>query len=70
MARGMSREDARAEALRRFGGSIEGFQDATRVLHKSADRREGRMRFNEQVDAVRKDLSYAWRAMRRAPGFS
>jgi predicted permease len=70
VARGMSPEDARAEALRRFGGSIEGFQDATRVLHQSAERREGRMRFHEQLDAVRKDLSYAWRAMRRAPGFS
>ena len=28
------------------------------------------MRLNEHLDAVRKDLAYAWRAMRRAPGFA
>ena len=28
------------------------------------------MRFNEQLDALRKDVAYAWRAMWRSPGFS
>ncbi|HEY9227182.1 MAG TPA: ABC transporter permease, partial [Gemmatimonadaceae bacterium] len=70
VARGMTREEATAEAIRRFGGSIEGFNSARHTLHRSAERREGRMRFDEQLDAVRKDVRYAWRAMWRAPGFS
>jgi putative ABC transport system permease protein len=70
MARGLTREAAKAEALQRFGGSIEGFSSARRHLHQSAERREDRMRFNEQLEAVRKDVRYAWRAMWRSPGFS
>ncbi|MGH9886483.1 MAG: ABC transporter permease, partial [bacterium] len=70
ISRGMTRAEAEAEAITRFGGSVDGFTTARRHLHRSAQRREDRMRFDDQLEAVRKDFRYAWRAMVRSPGFS
>src|SRR4051812_42255693 len=61
VARGMSHNDARAEALRRLGAPI----DTTAAsLHTSAMARERRMRFREMIGDVRQDLRYARRTLR------
>src|SRR5439155_6991228 len=69
MRRGMSREQAHAEALRRFGGTT-GFHLARERVHHSAERREKRMRVHDLLGAVRQDATYAWRGLRHQPGFT
>lgn len=64
--RGLSPEAARAEAARRFGS----LDEARRRLHTSAQRREDRVQMIERLDAFWQDLRYAWRGLRRAPGFA
>jgi hypothetical protein len=66
VARGLSPAAARAEAERRFGP----LDEARRRLHTSARRREAHMQVGERLDGVRQDLRYAWRGLRRAPGFA
>jgi predicted permease len=61
---GLSPEDARAEAERRFGSPGE----ARTRLYTSAQRREERMQLRELLDTVRGDLRVALRGLRRAPG--
>ena len=61
---GLSPEDARAEAERRFGPRDE----ARERLHTSAQRREERMHLRELIDSARGDLRVALRGLRRAPG--
>jgi hypothetical protein len=67
--RGLPPDEARAEAERRFGpaGSL---TEARVRLHTSAQRREEHMQLRERHDALRQDLRYAWRAVRRAPAFA
>src|SRR3954464_520910 len=67
VAHGMSREDARVEALRRLGASID---DAAASLHHSALERERRMRLRDMLSDVRQDLRYAIRTLRRDAGFT
>ena len=67
IARGMSPDDARAEALRRLGGHLD---DARVRLHTSAQRRERRMRFSELTDSVRQDIHYAARGLIRRRAFT
>ena len=63
---GLSREDARAEARRRFGSA-----DHTRhQLYRSARRRENRMRLRDRLDTLRQDLRYAARGVVRERGTS
>src|SRR5687768_10081663 len=66
VARGMSPEAARAEALRRLGD----LPAARGALIDSVRRREGRMRVRSWLDSVRQDAVHALRQIRRAPGFS
>jgi predicted permease len=63
IAQGYSPEQARVEALRRFGDrEISG----SRVAF-AARRREQRLRFAEWLDGVRGDVAYALRSLRREP---
>src|SRR6185503_4412933 len=66
VGRGMSPSDARLEAARRLGASL----DQVRTqLHHSAKLRERRMRFDEQLDNFVHDLRYAARGLVRRPAF-
>ncbi len=66
IARGVPREEARAEAIRRFG-PIEEVRDR---LRESARQRERHMHFREILDAVRYDLRFAARGLARQPAFT
>src|ERR1700712_1719912 len=63
---GRTPEAARAEAEARFGLP----DDARRTLRDSAMHRETRMERFERFDALRQDLRYAWRGLRRNPAFA
>lgn len=67
VARGMSPADARAEALRRLGVSLD---DARKQLHHSAESQERRMAFREHIENLVQDLRYAARGLARRPAFT
>ncbi|MDB4873795.1 MAG: permease [Gemmatimonadetes bacterium] len=67
VARGMSPDDARAEAIRRLGGSLD---QVRQQLHTNADRRERRMRVVESFESVMQDVRYAARGLARRPTFT
>jgi putative ABC transport system permease protein len=67
VARGLSPADARREAIRRLGLSLD---DARQQLHYSAEHRERRMRFTELFESVIQDLHYAARGLIRRPAFT
>ncbi|MEP7380533.1 MAG: ABC transporter permease [Gemmatimonadota bacterium] len=67
MSRGMSEEEARAEALRRLGLS---FTDAAIVLRESARTRERRLTFRDFFDDLMQDVRYALRTLRRDRAFT
>src|SRR5829696_4005083 len=63
MGRGLAPDDARREALRRFGDV-----DVARREITNIDRgREVRVRGREWLDGLLQDVRYAWRTLRRAP---
>jgi putative ABC transport system permease protein len=66
VARHMSAEDARAEALRRFGD----VGAARQTLNRSATRHEARMQLRELFASTWQDVHYAARGIRRSPGFA
>ena len=65
IARGMSRDQAEAEALRRFGA----LPDARAKLHAAARQREKRLSVAERTDELRRDVGYAVRQFSTSPGF-
>jgi predicted permease len=65
--RGMSREDARAEAMRLLGKPLE---EASADLRRSAERRERVMSIRERLDEAAADVRYAIRGLRREVLFS
>jgi predicted permease len=66
VAHGWPADAARQEAMRRFGD----LEPARHRLRSGAQRREARMLRSDRLDALRHDLAYALRQMRRAPGFT
>jgi putative ABC transport system permease protein len=66
VARGFTRDEAEAEALRRFGA----LEEVRPQLLAAARHREERLTMFERLDALRDDVRYALRQLRRAPAFS
>lgn len=64
---GMTPDQARAEALRRLGGTVA--QTRHRLQH-SATRREDHMRVREWWSDLRQDFRYAARGLANRPGFT
>jgi putative ABC transport system permease protein len=62
---GLSPEQARAEAARRFGS----LSEARARLQRSVAHRENRLRLRELAGIVHHDARIAWRGLRRSPGF-
>lgn len=67
VARGLSYDDARIEAVRHLGASIDHVRDQ---LHHSAELRERRMQFHEHVEDLAQDIRYAARGLARRPAFT
>ncbi len=63
---GFSSDTAREEAIRRFGS----MEDARRELQQHAHQRERTMQFREWLDALRQDIRFAARGLRREPLFA
>ena len=64
--RGMTTADARREAERRMG-DVERVRAACRTLGEGRDRRMRRMEYASELG---QDVGFAWRQMRRNPGFT
>jgi predicted permease len=67
LARGMSPEDARAEAVRRLGLPV---SDARELLEGSARARERTVRARQAIDDLLQDVRYAIRTLRRESAFT
>ena len=67
VARGRSPADARAEALRRLGGTS--LDEVRERLRYSAEIREERMRSAERLEVIGQDVRLALRRMRTEPSF-
>jgi len=67
VARGYTADDARAEAVARFGA---GFQHAERQLVRSAERKARRLDVRDHISDFIDDTRYALRGLRRSPGFT
>ncbi|MDQ6831310.1 MAG: permease prefix domain 1-containing protein, partial [Gemmatimonadota bacterium] len=63
---GMTPDDARVEAERRFGD----FAEARRTLHSAARRRASSQRQRDVLGALAGDVKFALRQIRRSPAFA
>lgn len=63
---GLSPEEARAEALRRFGP----LPESRHRLARAARRRERSLGLRDHIDVLSQDLRYGWRMVRREPGIA
>jgi predicted permease len=71
VAHGWSPDAARREALARMGATDAAALARTRQHHhRSALRRERRLRLTEQLERVKFDVTFALRQLRRAPAFA
>jgi putative ABC transport system permease protein len=69
--RGMSPDAAMAEARRRFGITDDQDLDSIRQsLQRSASRREERIRMQDRIETLIRDMRYALRGIRSKPGFA
>src|SRR5262245_30723120 len=66
IAEGRSPEEARAEAIRRFGN----LQDTSATCRALAHERDQRMKRPLRIEAVRQDVRFALRYLWRNPGFA
>lgn len=66
MARGVAREEAKARAVEEFG-DVESVRASLLEIDEGVSRRQGRL---ERLGAIRQDLGYAVRALRRTPAVS
>jgi putative ABC transport system permease protein len=66
VAHGMSRDEARDEALRRFGD----LEYTRRYCRDQDERKEGRMRWSLFLEELRQDVRYSVRKLARTPGFT
>jgi predicted permease len=66
IAAGMEPDEARAEALRRFGD----LDESRKRLREGARRRERARRNRDRLGAIAADLRFAWRQAARAPVFT
>ncbi len=66
IASGMTRDQARAEAERRFGDP----RSAREECRRFGEERNRRARRTEYRDELRQDISFAWRQLVGSPGFS
>ena len=64
--RGLADDEARAEAVRRFGP----MDEARRELRRAADQERRSMHLRDSLDAFLLDLRHAARGLRRAPAFA
>jgi predicted permease len=64
--RGLSPEEAMAEARRRFGE----LEPARDDLVRAARRRERRVRWRDRMDGLRRDARHAWRSVTGEPGLA
>src|SRR5262245_27793665 len=62
IALGMTEAEARDEAIRRLGSTVE---QALHDLERSAERREEHMRFRDVIDDFRDDVRFAFRGIGR-----
>ncbi|HVZ49534.1 MAG TPA: ABC transporter permease [Gemmatimonadaceae bacterium] len=67
VARGMSPEAARAEAMRRLGTSL---ADIQHTLGDSAERKEKTLSMRDWMQDLAEDVRYALRGLARRPGFT
>src|SRR5688500_1353782 len=65
VAEGLTPDAARLEAERRFGV----LDEARPRLHRSADRRDGRVRLRDALERAGRDVRLTLRGLRRAPAF-